>query len=59
LSTAEAEYTGLSYALRETIPIMDLLKEIKQKGRNVSNDSEKVHIKVYEDKAGQLKLQKR
>ena len=26
LSTTEAEYTGLSYALREAIPIMDLLK---------------------------------
>ena len=26
LSTTEAEYTGLSYALREVIPLMELLK---------------------------------
>jgi len=31
LSMTEAEYTGLSYALREAIPIMDLIKEMKQK----------------------------
>ena len=26
LSTTEAEYTGLSYALREVIPLMELMK---------------------------------
>ena len=31
LITTEAEYTGLSYALREVIPLMELLKEIKEK----------------------------
>ena len=32
LSSTESEYTGLSYALRETIPIMELLKEMKDQG---------------------------
>ena len=35
LSTTEAEYTGLSYALREVIPLMELLKEMKEKGFDV------------------------
>jgi len=56
LSTTEAEYTGLSYALREAIPIMDLLKEIKEKGIMVNDDQAKVHIKVYEDNAGAIEI---
>jgi ATP-binding cassette subfamily B (MDR/TAP) protein 1 len=31
LSSTESEYTGLSYALRDAIPIMELLKEMKRK----------------------------
>ena len=30
LSSTESEYTGLSYALQEAIPIMELLKEMKR-----------------------------
>ena len=30
LSATESEYTGLSYALRDAIPIMELLKEMKK-----------------------------
>ena len=32
LSSTESEYTGLSYALRDAIPIMQLLKEMKKRG---------------------------
>jgi hypothetical protein len=28
LSSTESEYAGLSYALRDVIPIMELLKEL-------------------------------
>ena len=38
LSTTETEYTGLSYCLREAIPIMDLPKEMKQKGLCVNSE---------------------
>ena len=58
LSTTEAEYTGLSYALREAIPIMDLLKEMKEKGIMVNDDQAKVHIKIYEDNAGAIEIAK-
>ena len=32
LSSTESEYTGLSYALIEAIPIMRFLQEFKQRG---------------------------
>jgi Reverse transcriptase (RNA-dependent DNA polymerase) len=37
LSTAEAEYISLSTALRDVIPMMDLLSELKEKGFEVQN----------------------
>jgi hypothetical protein len=30
LSSTKSEYTGLSYALRDAIPLMNLLKEMKK-----------------------------
>ena len=44
LSTTEAEYTGLSYALREVIPLMEILKEIEEKLFNVLDHKVKVHF---------------
>ena len=32
LSSTESEYTGLSYALHEAIPLMTLLEELKEQG---------------------------
>ena len=56
LSSTESEYTGLSYALREAIPLMRLLKEMKQ--HNIVKDASppKVHCRVYEDNSGALEM---
>ena len=43
LSTIEAEYTGLSYALRKVIPLMELLKEMKEKKFDVLDHKVKVY----------------
>ncbi|KAI2496051.1 hypothetical protein MHU86_18472 [Fragilaria crotonensis] len=43
LSTTESEYTGLSYALRDAIPIMELLKEMKSRGYPIATAQAKVH----------------
>ena len=56
LSSTESEYTGLSYALRETIPIMELLKEMKEKGLKVLDHQPRVHCKVFEDNSGALEM---
>ena len=36
LSSTESEYTGLSYALREAIPIMSLLQEMQNFGLQIT-----------------------
>ena len=58
LSSTESEYTGLSYALREAIPIMELLKEMKRQGLPIHSASAKVHCKVFEDNSGALEIAK-
>ena len=56
LSSTESEYTGLSYALRDAIPIMELLKEMQQKGLPVYRPTPQVKCKVYEDNSGALEM---
>ena len=55
LSSTESEYTGLSYALREAIPIMELLKELKSRGIDVATKAQ-VKCKVFEDNSGALAM---
>ena len=56
LSSTEAEYIGLSKALREVIPIMNLLKEMKKKGYNIVATQPKVMCRVFEDNSGALEM---
>lgn len=56
LSSTESEFTGLSYALRDAIPIMNLLKEMKAKGLPMSMSKTKVHCRVFEDNSGALEI---
>jgi len=58
LSSTESEYTGLSYALRDAIRIIELLKEIKLINRKVPKSHAKVHCKVFEDNSGALEMAK-
>jgi hypothetical protein len=56
LSTTEAEYVALSTALREQIPLMELLKEIRHHGIDVQYVPPQVHCKVFEDNSGAIEL---
>ena len=58
LSSTESEYTGLSYALREAIPIMNLFKEMIKMGMPINSSKAKVHCKVFEDNSGALEIAK-
>jgi hypothetical protein len=53
LSTAEAKYIALSTALRDVIPMMDLLSEMKEMGYDVQSKPT-VHCKLFEDNSGAL-----
>ena len=56
LSTCEAEYYSLSQSLREAIPIMNLLKELKAKDFQGEYIPPIVKCKAFEDNSGALEL---
>jgi hypothetical protein len=58
LSTTEAEYIALSTALREVICMMNLLKELKQRGIPIPFTKPKVTCRVFEDNAACIELAK-
>ena len=55
-SSTESEYTGLSYALREAIPIMTLLEELKEQGFPVDKTKASIQCKVSEDNSGAIEI---
>ena len=56
LSTTEAEYIAMSMALRDVIPIMDLIKEMRERNIPVICTKPYVYCKVFEDNLGALEL---
>ena len=56
LSTTEAEYIAMSMALRDVIPVMNLIDEMKNKGFQVICTQPYVYCKVFEDNSGALEL---
>ncbi len=56
LSSCESELVGLSAALRTTIPILEMLKEMKEQGFVVHSDKNTFHCKVFEDNTGAIAL---
>ena len=58
LSSSEAEYIGLSSALREAIPIINLMDEMQAVGLLRIPAAAKVHCKVFEDNIGALEMAK-
>ena len=58
MSSSESEYTGLSYALREAIPIMQLLNEMSAQEIKINHATLKIKCKVFEDNSGALEMAK-
>ena len=56
LSSTESEYTGLSYALCEAIPLMTLLEELKEQGFPVDKTKASIQCKVFEDNSGAIEI---
>ena len=56
MSTTEAEYIALSQSLRDAIPIMNLILEMKQKGYEVYSKTPRVFCTAFEDNNGALEL---
>ena len=58
LSSTESEYTGLSYALRDAIPIIQTMKEMSKNGFPINNTEGKVFCQVFEDNSGAVEMAK-
>ena len=56
MSTTEAEYIAMSQALREVIPIMGLLQEMREQDFKVLCTKPYVSCKAFEDNSGTLEL---
>ena len=56
LSTTEAEYISLSQSLRDVIPIMELIIEMRNKHFPVLSTLPIVHCKAFEDNSGALEM---
>jgi hypothetical protein len=56
LSTTEAEIISLSMALKTTIPLMEITKEMRRYGFQVLSTIPTVHCKLFEDNSGAIEL---
>jgi hypothetical protein len=46
----------MSYALRDAIPIMELLREMKRRGFKVGNPAAEIKCEVFEDNSGAIEM---
>ena len=56
LSTTEAEYISLSESLCSTIPLINLINEIKSYAHDALSQAPRVHCKAFEDNSSALEL---
>lgn len=56
LSTTEAEYVALSTAMRELIPLMHIMKEMRERGHDIPGAVPKIRCRVFEDNSGALEM---
>ena len=58
LSSTESEYIGISSGLRDVIPIMRTLTEMKERGFPIGRVDSDVFCRVFEDNSGALEMAK-
>jgi len=58
LSSTDSEFISLSTALRTTIPIMELVKELKGQGFDMVSTQPAIHCRVFKDNSGALEIAK-
>jgi hypothetical protein len=56
LSSTEAEYIALSTAMREVMPLLNLMKVAKEQGLPINTKKSEVHCKIFEDNSGALEM---
>ena len=58
LSTTEADYCALSHALREAIPIIEIIKEMVRNKIKIVTMNPRIYCDVYEENSGSLEIAK-
>ena len=58
LSSTESEYIGISQSLREAIPLMKILDEMKDFKIPIKSSTGRVYCRVFEDNSGALEMAK-
>ena len=58
LSSTEAEYMALSQAMREVIPLMELMKEAQKMNFPITPNIPRVHCRIFEDNSGAIEIAK-
>ena len=56
LSSTESEYTSLSTVLHQVIPLMNMLRELREKNIVIKKYIPRIYCKVFEDNSGALEL---
>jgi hypothetical protein len=56
LSSTEAEYIALSQAMREVIPLMNLMKEAQEQELPINIFQAHIHCKIFENNSGALEM---
>jgi hypothetical protein len=56
LSTTEAEYLAISTAIREVLPLMELIQEMQKHGCELQATTPNLHCRVFEDNSGAVEL---
>jgi hypothetical protein len=56
LSATETEYLALSTALRQAVPIIDYLDELREFGFKFNNNRNEIFCKAFEDNEGALEM---
>jgi hypothetical protein len=56
LSSTESEVISWSEALRAGIPLMELMKELKQQGFKITDGIPKIFCRIFEDNSGALEI---
>ena len=58
LSSTESEYIGISQGLRDVIPMMRTLEEMKREGIPISTSKGRIYCRIFEDNSGALEMAK-
>jgi hypothetical protein len=56
LSSTESEYLAISTVMREVLPLIEILDEIKENIKGICDIIPEVHCKVFEDNSGAVEV---